>query len=63
MKMDLALNNLQRLKCHETQTNKQTYGTLLISLKINIKLISQKTIVETKHVKFLYVNIKNEEGI
>ena len=24
VKMDLALNNLQRLTCHKTQTNKQT---------------------------------------
>ena len=25
--MDLALNNLQRLICHKTETNKQTYKT------------------------------------
>ena len=37
MKMDSALNNLQRLKCHKTQTNKQTNkqirGTELESLE------------------------------
>ena len=35
--MDLALNNLQRLICHKTQTNKQTiyviYGNTYFSMR------------------------------
>ena len=31
MKMDLALNNLQRLICHKTQTNQPTNQAALIN--------------------------------
>ena len=30
IKMDLALNNLQRLICHKTQTNKQTINACIL---------------------------------
>ena len=34
-KMDLALNNLQRLICHKTQSNKQEFENLIKTIRIN----------------------------
>ena len=45
--MDLALNSLQRLICHETQTNKQTNSPLFILLHREELLVT--------HARFFWV--------
>ena len=40
IKLDLALNNLQRLTCHKIQpTNQPTWGTFIIFSRANFKFV------------------------
>ena len=57
MKIDLALNNLQRLICHKTQTTKPNYSHYNKNLIIIVALLNQITI----KIHFYYSGLMTRE--